>query len=40
MARVIKLGIKNPATRPLLPDPKRRPVKYVRSSVGDRGPLP
>ena len=35
MARVIKLGIKRPATSPLLPDPEPRPVKYTIISVDD-----
>jgi hypothetical protein len=29
MARVVKLGIKRPVTRPLLPDPEPRPVTYT-----------
>jgi len=35
MARVVKLGIKRPATRPLLPDPEPREVKYTLLSVDD-----
>ncbi len=35
MARVVKLGIKRPVTRPLLPDPEPRPVKYTFISVDD-----
>ncbi len=35
MARVVKLGIKRPATRPLLPDPEPREVKYTMISVDD-----
>jgi len=35
MARVVKLGIKRPVTRPLLPDPDPRPVKYTFISVDD-----
>ncbi|MFN8643547.1 MAG: hypothetical protein U0802_18495 [Candidatus Binatia bacterium] len=35
MARVIKLGIKRPVTRPLLPDPEPRPVAYTIISVDD-----
>jgi len=35
MTRVIKLGIKRPVTRPLLPDPEPRPVKYTLISVDD-----
>lgn len=35
MARVIKLGIKRPATHPLLPDPEPREVKYTMISVDD-----
>lgn len=35
MARVVKLGIKRPATRPLLPDPEPREVKYTLISVDD-----
>lgn len=35
MARVIKLGIKRPATRPLLPDPEPSPVTYTIISVDD-----
>ena len=35
MARVIKLGIKRPVTRPLLPDPEPREVVYTLISVDD-----
>ena len=35
MARVVKLGINRPVTRPLLPDPDPRPVKYTLISVDD-----
>ena len=35
MVDVIKLGIKRPVTRPLLPDPEPRPVKYTLISVDD-----
>lgn len=35
MPRVVKLGIKRPVTRPLLPDPEPRPVKYTFISVDD-----
>jgi predicted TIM-barrel fold metal-dependent hydrolase len=35
MNRVVKLGIKRPVTRPLLPDPDPRPVKYTFISVDD-----
>jgi len=35
MPRVIKLGIKRPATRPLLPDPEPRPVRYTLLSADD-----
>ena len=35
MARVVKLGIKRPATKPLLPDPEPREVKYTFISVDD-----
>jgi predicted TIM-barrel fold metal-dependent hydrolase len=35
MVRVVKLGIKRPATRPLLPDPEPREVKYTLFSVDD-----
>jgi predicted TIM-barrel fold metal-dependent hydrolase len=35
MARVVKLGIKRPVTRPLLPDPEPRPVTYTIISVDD-----
>ena len=35
MPRVVKLGIKRPATRPLLPDPEPREVKYTLISVDD-----
>ena len=35
MTRVVKLGIKRPVTRPLLPDPDPRPVKYTFISVDD-----
>ena len=35
MVQVVKLGIKRPVTRPLLPDPEPRPVKYTFISVDD-----
>ncbi len=35
MVQVVKLGIKRPATRPLLPDPEPREVKYTLISVDD-----
>ena len=35
MPRVIKLGIKRPVYRPLLPDPEPREVKYTIVSVDD-----
>ncbi len=35
MPRVIKLGIKRPVYRPLLPDPEPRPVRYTFISVDD-----
>ncbi len=35
MVRVVKLGIKRPATRPLLPDPEPRDVRYTLISVDD-----
>lgn len=35
MVSVVKLGIKRPATRPLLPDPEPRPVHYTLFSVDD-----
>src|SRR6185503_50071 len=35
MPRVIKLGIKRPVTRPLLPDPEPREAKYTIISVDD-----
>jgi len=35
MARVVKLGIKRPATKPLLPDPEPRKVDYTLISVDD-----
>jgi hypothetical protein len=35
MVRVVKLGIKRPATRPLLPDPEPREVSYTLISVDD-----
>jgi predicted TIM-barrel fold metal-dependent hydrolase len=35
MPRVVKLGIKRPATSPLLPDPDPREVKYTLISVDD-----
>jgi predicted TIM-barrel fold metal-dependent hydrolase len=35
MPRVVKLGIKRPVTRPLLPDPEPREVKYTFISVDD-----
>jgi predicted TIM-barrel fold metal-dependent hydrolase len=35
MPQIVKLGIKRPATRPLLPDPEPREVKYTLISVDD-----
>jgi predicted TIM-barrel fold metal-dependent hydrolase len=35
VVRVVKLGIKRPAHRPLLPDPEPRPVRYTLISVDD-----
>jgi hypothetical protein len=35
MPRVVKLGIKRPATKPLLPDPEPREQKYTIFSVDD-----
>ncbi len=35
MVRVVKLGIKRPATRPLLPDPEPREVRHTLFSVDD-----
>ena len=35
MARVVKLGIKRPATRGLLPDPEPRRQRYTIISVDD-----
>ncbi len=35
MVQVVKLGIKRPATRPLLPDPEPRQVRYTLISVDD-----
>jgi len=35
MARVVKLGVKRPVTKPLLPDPETREVKYSLISVDD-----
>ena len=35
MASVVKLGIKRPVVRPLLPDPEPRPVEYTLISVDD-----
>jgi predicted TIM-barrel fold metal-dependent hydrolase len=35
VVRVVKIGIKRPATRPLLPDPEPREVKYTLISVDD-----
>jgi predicted TIM-barrel fold metal-dependent hydrolase len=35
MPRVVKLGIQRPVTRPLLPDPEPREVKYTFISVDD-----
>ena len=35
MARVVKLGINRPVTRPLLPDPEPREAKYTLISVDD-----
>ena len=35
MPRVVKLGIKRPATRPLLPDPEPREARYTLISVDD-----
>ncbi|HEX2485970.1 MAG TPA: amidohydrolase, partial [Myxococcota bacterium] len=33
--QVVKLGIKRPVTRPLLPDPEPRPVRFTVISVDD-----
>jgi predicted TIM-barrel fold metal-dependent hydrolase len=35
MVKVVKLGIKRPVTRPLLPDPETRDVNYTLISVDD-----
>jgi predicted TIM-barrel fold metal-dependent hydrolase len=35
MVEVVKLGIKRPATKPLLPDPEQREVHYTLLSVDD-----
>ena len=35
MVQVVKLGIKRPATGPLLPDPEPREVNYTLLSVDD-----
>ncbi len=35
MVRAVKLGIKRPATKPLLPDPERRRVRHTIFSVDD-----
>ena len=35
MVQVIKLGVKRPVTRPLLPDPEPREVRYTLISVDD-----
>ncbi len=35
MVRVVKLGLKRPVVRELLPDPKPREVKYTFISVDD-----
>jgi len=35
MVQVVKLGIKRPVTRPLLPDPEPRPVHFTLISVDD-----
>ena len=35
MVRIVKLGIKRPAYRPLLPDPEPRPVRFTLISVDD-----
>ena len=35
MVDVVKLGVKRPATKPLLPDPEPRDVKYTFISVDD-----
>ena len=35
MVQVIKLGVKRPATRPLLPDPEPREVRYTIVSADD-----
>jgi len=35
MVRAVKLGIKRPVTRPLLPDPETRAVRYTLISVDD-----
>ncbi|MFO0691792.1 MAG: amidohydrolase family protein [Myxococcota bacterium] len=35
MVQVIKLGVKRPVTRPLLPDPAPRPIRYTIISADD-----
>ena len=35
MVKVVRLGIKRPVTRPLLPDPEPRETKYTLISVDD-----
>jgi hypothetical protein len=35
MPRIVKIGIRRPATQPLLPDPLPREVKYIFISVVD-----
>lgn len=35
MPRIVKIGIRRPATQPLLPDPLPREVKYTFISVDD-----
>jgi predicted TIM-barrel fold metal-dependent hydrolase len=35
VVRIVKLGIKRPAYRPLLPDPEPRPVRFTLISVDD-----
>ena len=35
MVQVVKLGVKRPVTRPLLPDPAPRPIRYTIISADD-----
>jgi len=35
MVKVVRLGIKRPVTRPLLPDPEPRKTRYTLISVDD-----